>query len=193
MSENEILNKCAKTFPGIEDERSFGLDHLRSSLKLSERPTPVELAAASIATKPLADDFKITGVESTAKLAQIARKCSESFEKNAQQKSNEKFAADLAEKADLLLADGILRNGSSNFTPVHELSGKPYFSGHKEVRPHAEWSPPHQSEREEAIVKALGKLPNVTVHVFQGREADGTMSMRHDVVPKFYIGIRRDN
>lgn len=190
MSESEILAKCAKTFPGIEKEHQFGIDALRASLKLSEKPTQLELGAATQAAQELMDDFKITGVNSVTKLAMTARTCSEKIAADNKAKSDEKFANDIANNIDNLMADGVLKNGRSKFTPVLEVNEKPRFNGHPQVRPNADWSHGYLNKREEKVIETLKKLPNVDVHVFELEQPGGGRSSSINIVPKFYIGVR---
>jgi hypothetical protein len=190
MSEREIISKCVTTFPGIEKEGSFGIDALLASLKLSEKPTPLELATATLATKPLTDEFKITGIDSVTKLAQTARTCADKIAEDNRQKRDEEFANAVAERADMVMAQGVLNHGSSKFTPILDLTEKPRFTGHKEVKPHAEWSAPDLTKREQKVLDTLKKLPNVDAFVYQAEEPGGGISMSWNIVPKFYIGVR---
>lgn len=190
MSEREIISKCVTTFPGIEQEGSFGMDALRASLSLSEKPTASEIANATQATKELTDGFKITGIDSVTKLAQTARTCADKIAEANRQKRDEDFANEVAQRADIVMAQGVLSHGSSKFTPILDLTGKPHFTGHKEVRPHAEWSAPYLTKREEKVLETLKKIPNVDAFVYQAEEASGGMSMSWNIVPKFYIGVR---
>lgn len=193
MSEREIISKCVKTFPGIEQEGSFGIDDLRASLKLSEKPTSLELATAALATKELTDEFKITGIDSVTKLAQTARTCAEKIAEENRQKKDEEFANEIVGRADMVMAQGVLSHGSSKFTPILGLSEEPHFSGHKIVKPRAEWTAPYLTKREEKVLETLKRLPNVEADVYQAREPDGGFSMSWNIVPKFYIGVRPKN
>ncbi len=180
-ADQEFLRLCPEAFPGIEntsDKNTTFHDGLLVQL--------ADGAKTSSAQIRLMEKMSLSEPATLPKLTAVAIECKrqEFLDRmDKERKSYNAFADEIIKAGNERLAATILTKGSWNASvPIHTLEGPAAWRPVREAS--YEWDPPVLSTKEQVLMDALRKHPELEASITRGT----TKSEREQ--PKFYISIK---